>query len=145
MAETELKPYRRGHYQYKSGEVLDVVVALPFAQGNVLKYIFRPGKGRYVEDLGKALFYLQQSRDTVDLAISSTVPNLPFQATRLVNKVDEFAEELEERGFPLAASAAAHAIRAFTARPRAARADAYANAEGLIKEQINLLNKLNKE
>ena len=145
MTETELMPYRRGYYQYKSGEVLDVVVALPFAQGNVLKYLFRPGKGRYVEDLGKALFYLQQSRDTVDLAISSTAPNLPFQATRLVNKVDEFAEELEERGFPLAASAAAHAIRAFTARPRAARADADANAEGLIKEQINLLNKFNKE
>ena len=35
--------------------------------------------------------------------------------------------------------------RAFTARPRAARAGADANAEGLIKEQISLLHKLNRE
>lgn len=136
MTETELKPYRRGYYQYKSGEVLDVVVALPFAQGNVLKYIFRPGKGRYVEDLGKALFYLQLSRDTADSAVSRVLPQSPFRALEIAKKVSDFSDELGVRGYVPAAEAAKEAILAFSTRDKQSRVEAYAKAEKLIKQQI---------
>ena len=136
MTETELKPFRRGYYRYKSGEVLDVVVALPFAQGNVLKYIFRPGKGRYEEDLGKALFYLQQARDTADSAISRVVPMSPYQSSRLIDMVNDFADELSANGFPLAGAAARASMVAFACRGKDSRAVCYARAEALIKQQI---------
>lgn len=136
MNESELKPYRRGYYQYKAGEVLDVVVALPFAQGNVLKYLFRPGKGRYEEDLGKALFYLQQAKDSADSAISRVVPQSPFLSGQLIDKVIAFSEELVARGLPVAAEASEAAIMAFASRDKENRASCYARAEKLIKQQI---------
>lgn len=139
MTETELKPYRRGYYQYKSGEVLDVVAALPFAQGNVLKYLFRPGKGKYAEDLGKALFYLSLAHDTADSDISRVVPQSPFRAVSLLGKVNDFAVELAAAGFPKAAEAAQEAMNAFATRDKLSRAEAYAKAEALIKEQIEAL------
>ena len=136
MTETELKPYRRGYYQYKSGEVLDVVVALPFAQGNVLKYLFRPGKGRYVEDLGKALFYLQLSRDTADSAVSRVLPQSPFRVLEIAKKVSDLSDELGVRGYAPAAEAAKYAILAFSTRDCLSRVEAYDKAEKLIKQQI---------
>jgi hypothetical protein len=50
---------------YKSGglEAIDVIEAfqLPFLTGNVIKYILRAGKkGDYLEDIRKALWYLNR-------------------------------------------------------------------------------------
>ena len=136
MNESELKPYRRDYYRYRAGEVLEVVLALPFAQGNVLKYLLRPGKGHYVEDLGKALFYLQLSRDTADSAVSRVLPQAPFRVLEISHMVEAFSEELGLRGFVPAAEAAKRALVAFSTRDKTARAEAYDKAEALIKEQI---------
>ena len=49
----------RSYYRWKTGEVIDFVAYLPFIAGNVFKYILRPGKQQYREDLEKAKWYLR--------------------------------------------------------------------------------------
>ena len=54
------------HYQFHGHEVIDVIEAwgLDFCRGNAVKYIARAGrKGSYVEDLKKAVWYLQREID----------------------------------------------------------------------------------
>lgn len=56
------------HYAY-SHEPIDVIISweLDFCLGNVLKYIARAGKkGPAVEDLKKAMFYLQREIELLE-------------------------------------------------------------------------------
>jgi hypothetical protein len=50
------------HYQPAPGvEVIDLTETLPFNRGNVIKYVARAhAKGSELEDLQKALWYLQR-------------------------------------------------------------------------------------
>lgn len=55
------------HYKFPGGvEVIDITKHLPFAQGNVIKYVARAGRkdpSKEVEDLEKALTYLEIALD----------------------------------------------------------------------------------
>jgi len=51
------------HYRQLEGfEVIDISEQLDFLLGNVIKYVLRaPYKGEYVQDLEKAIWYLQRA------------------------------------------------------------------------------------
>lgn len=65
---SDRKPYKDGnavehpaHYNMFPVEVIDLVEHLSFNAGNVVKYVARAEfKGNPVEDLKKALFYLER-------------------------------------------------------------------------------------
>lgn len=51
------------HYQSDQMEVIDIIEAfdLNFHLGNVIKYVLRSNsKGNYIEDLRKAIWYLER-------------------------------------------------------------------------------------
>ncbi len=51
-----------GHY---SREVIDLTAEMNFCNGNACKYILRsPWKGREIEDLEKAIWYVKHQRDS---------------------------------------------------------------------------------
>ncbi len=57
------------HYTHGQYEAIDVIEdwGLSYHEGNALKYICRAKfKGNYVEDLKKAVWYLQRAIDTAD-------------------------------------------------------------------------------
>ena len=58
MSEEKNSVNHRPYYDWKSGEVINVVGYLTFPAGNVIKYLLRPSKGNYREDLRKALWYM---------------------------------------------------------------------------------------
>lgn len=55
------------HYNGVPGiECIDVVEHFPFCRGNAIKYLWRAGaKGDLVEDLQKAIWYVQREIDSV--------------------------------------------------------------------------------
>lgn len=54
------------HYNQGAVEVIDLVEHLSFNAGNVIKYVARaPYKGKEVEDLEKALWYLRREIDRI--------------------------------------------------------------------------------
>ena len=58
MSEEKSSVNHPPYYDWKSGEVINVVGYLTFPAGNVIKYLLRPSKGNYREDLRKALWYM---------------------------------------------------------------------------------------
>ena len=58
------------HYAVVPGiECIDVVEHFPFNRGNAIKYLWRAGaKGDTVEDLRKAIWYIQREIDGLERA-----------------------------------------------------------------------------
>lgn len=49
------------HYDWGDGlEVIQLTEKLSFCAGNAFKYMLRPGKGNYAEDLRKSIWYLNR-------------------------------------------------------------------------------------
>ena len=73
--------YHPSHYNRGGIEVFDVIEAfgLSYALGNVLKYACRAYyKGKVVQDLEKALFYLSHEIERVKMAIKENRPWKPY-------------------------------------------------------------------
>ena len=65
------------HYTWLPGglEVIDVTENFNFTLGNALKYIMRAGrKGSEIQDLEKAIWYLQREIDRIDRANGGYTP-----------------------------------------------------------------------
>lgn len=82
------------HYTQTRIECIEVVRCLAFSEGNAIKYIHRHrDKGKPIEDLRKALWYLNDAK------------NYPI-VTKMLTKVDfpslgqEYLTVLTEMGFP---------------------------------------------
>ena len=64
------------HYQGNKFEVIDIIedFKLDFELGNSIKYILRAGKkGNYVEDLKKAIWYLQRKVDRLSKPVMGEI------------------------------------------------------------------------
>lgn len=75
--ETNRAVHHPTHYNAGTPEVLEIIKGwgLCFIVGNVVKYLLRaPHKGRELEDLQKAQFYLQQRIDAVRAQMAATNP-----------------------------------------------------------------------
>lgn len=72
-----------GHYGGEDNpfEVIKVAEAWHFDEDaylfNVLKYIARPGKGNYLEDLKKARFYLERKISNMETALADEPEDEP--------------------------------------------------------------------
>ncbi len=72
------------HYQTKSGlEVIDIIDAVTdveaFCKGDALKYLCREGKKNGIEDLKKAVWYIQYLIDYKQKEIKKAVDNFADQ------------------------------------------------------------------
>lgn len=69
------------HYQQPGIETIDYITAVlsheffkqapgsvAYEVGNVLKYVSRPGKGKYAQDLRKAAWYCNRAADELERA-----------------------------------------------------------------------------
>ena len=64
-------PINPAHYQGFTGgaQVIDIVENLPYNAGNAIKYLARAGRKdptKHVEDLKKALWYVQRELDRIE-------------------------------------------------------------------------------
>lgn len=66
---TVIDPLNPEYYRFGNTQVIDIVKHLSFCRGNAIKYLARAGakdKETELQDLKKALWYIQQEIDRVN-------------------------------------------------------------------------------
>lgn len=89
------------HYTQGGIEVIDFIVAKGFDKdyclGNVLKYVSRaPYKGKFIEDLKKAKWYLDKRIELEELRLGEVTKDLVNELAKVNKFIDEVKEDLEE-------------------------------------------------
>lgn len=62
-------PISPDHYQFNGAQVIDLTEHLSFCAGNAVKYLARAGRKdpeRHIEDLRKALWYVQREINRIE-------------------------------------------------------------------------------